>query len=158
MSTKIPETRLAKIPAGARIAIVAARFNGQIVDELLKGCIERLERLGVGESRVRVHRVPGAFELPVAAKMLARTGKFSAIICLGAVIRGDTDHYHYVCEQVSYGCQKVMLNYNIPVIFGVLTVNTEEEALARIGGSHGHKGKEAAQAAIQMVALARAFY
>ncbi|HXW60851.1 MAG TPA: 6,7-dimethyl-8-ribityllumazine synthase [Myxococcota bacterium] len=143
--------------ANARYALIVSDFNEEITRELLRGAEGELKKKGVLDTHLAIYHVPGAIELPLAAQWCAKAQQFDAIICLGAVIRGETDHYHYVCEQVSYGCQKVMLTYNVPVIFGVLTVNTEEEALARLGGSHGHKGKEAAKAAIQMVMLSEQF-
>ncbi|MGB6976649.1 MAG: 6,7-dimethyl-8-ribityllumazine synthase, partial [Gammaproteobacteria bacterium] len=100
-----------------------------------------------------VVHVPGAVEIPVTAQQLANTGNYDAIICLGAVIRGETDHYEYVCHQVSDGCQRVALDHHLPVIFGILTTDTVEQALARAGGSHGHKGRESADAALAMVAI-----
>src|SRR4029450_10481031 len=101
------------------------------------------------------HRVPGAFELPVAAKVLAETGRFSAVICLGAVIRGDTPHFDYVAGEAARGIQRVALSESLPVIFGVLTTNTLQQALDRTGGPHGHAGERAAEAALEMIALVR---
>ena len=132
---------------------VAARFNAEIVDELLAGCLRRLGALGVDEARVTVHRVPGAFELPVAAKVLARTGRYGAVICLGCVIRGDTPHFDYVAGECARGIQDVAIWEHLPVILGVLTTNTQEQALARAGGSHGHAGVWAADAAAEMINL-----
>ena len=153
MSKNVPAFVPSDVPNDARIAIVAARFNAEIVDELLAGCQRRLKGLGVDESRVRVHRVPGAFELPVAAKLLAQTKKFSAIICLGCVVRGDTPHFDYVAGEAARGIQRVALDEGLPVIFGVLTTNTEEQARARAGGSHSHAGENAAEAALEMIAM-----
>ena len=137
-----------------RVAVVAARFNAHIVEELLAGCLRKLKHLGAEDAAVEVHRVPGAFELPVAAKILAKTETFAAVICLGCVIRGDTPHFDYVAGECARGIQQVALSETLPVIFGVLTTNTEEQAQARIGGSHGHAGEWAAEAAVEMVALA----
>jgi 6,7-dimethyl-8-ribityllumazine synthase len=153
MSTKFPGFDPADLPDTTRVAVVAARFNVEVVDELLSGCMRRLEELGVDGSRVEIYRVPGAFELPVAAKMLARTKKFSSIVCLGCIIRGDTPHFDYVAGEAARGIQQVALEENMPVIFGVLTTNTEEQAQQRIGGSHGHYGERAAEAAAEMMAL-----
>jgi 6,7-dimethyl-8-ribityllumazine synthase len=153
MSTQTPEFTFPEISPTARIAIAAARFNGPIVDELLKGCRRRLRELGVGAARVDVHHVPGAFELPLAAQALARTKQFAGIICLGAVIRGDTPHFDYVAGECARGIANVSLAESLPVIFGVLTTNTHQQALDRIGGSHGHAGERAAEAAIEMIAL-----
>lgn len=141
----------------AQYAIIVSDFNSDITHALLAGAKESLMEHGVGADCIAVHHVPGAVELPLVAQWCAIANKADAIICLGAVIQGDTDHYQYVCQQVSMGCQQVMLTHNVPVIFGVLTVQTEAQALARIGGEHGHKGKEAALAAMQMVQLANAF-
>jgi 6,7-dimethyl-8-ribityllumazine synthase len=143
------------MPASARVAVVAARFNAHIVDELLGGCLKRLKELKLPESNVQVHRVPGAFELPVAARMLARTRHFDAVICLGCVIRGETPHFDYVAGECARGIQQVALEEVIPVIFGVLTTNSEAQARDRIGGKHGHAGERAADAAAEMIALAR---
>jgi 6,7-dimethyl-8-ribityllumazine synthase len=156
MSTKHPAAKIANIPASAQIAIVAARFNGDIVDQLLRGCIDRLIRLGVAESKLTVHRVPGAFELPVAAKLLADTGRFSAIICLGAVIRGDTPHFDFVAGEAARGVQQVAIDESLPVIFGVLTTNNYKQATDRIGGRRGHAGRRAADAAVEMIEFAGA--
>lgn len=153
MSTRNPEFQSADVPAGARIGIVAARFNAAIVDELLRGCLQRLAELGVGENRVEVLRVPGAFELPVTAKAMANTKKYSAIICLGCVVRGDTPHFEYVAGEAARGIQQVAISETLPVIFGVLTTNTEQQALDRVGGSHSHAGKNAAEAALEMIAV-----
>src|SRR5262249_4934638 len=99
--------------------------------------------------------VPGAIEIPIMVQRLAKTTRYEAIIALGAVIRGETTHYDYVCQQVSYGCQRLALDYNLPVIFGVLTTDTEEQALDRVGGQHGHKGRDAVDTAIEMVKVLR---
>jgi 6,7-dimethyl-8-ribityllumazine synthase len=155
MSTNAPAPADADLPADSRVAVVAARFNATIVDELLAGCVRRLAEFGLttDAGRVVVHRVPGAFELPVAAKVLASTRRFSAVICLGCVIRGDTPHFDYVAGEAARGIQQVALSESLPVIFGVLTTNTEQQALDRIGGSHGHAGERAADAAAEMIAL-----
>lgn len=155
MSTKAPEFAPTDVPLDAKIAIVAARFNQAIVDELLAGCIRRLGELGVGEERLRVERVPGAFELPVAAKAFAATRRYAAIICLGAVVRGETPHFDYVAGEAARGIQAVAIEQALPVIFGVLTTNTEQQALDRIGGKHGHAGERAAEAALEMITVLR---
>jgi 6,7-dimethyl-8-ribityllumazine synthase len=154
MSTQSPAFQLSQIPADARIGIVAARFNAPIVDELIAGCRRRFLELRIAADRIELHRVPGAFELPLAAKLLANTGRFSAVICMGAVIRGDTPHFDYVAGECARGIQAVSLETSLPIIFGVLTTNTEEQARQRIGGSHGHAGERAAEAALEMIALA----
>ncbi len=108
---------------------------------------------GVAQSEITVQSVPGAVEIPLTVQLLAKSKRFDAIIALSCVIRGDTSHYDYVCDQVSQGCQRVMLDQDIPVIFGVLTTENEEQAYARVGGAEGHKGEEAADAAIEMVEI-----
>ena len=153
MSAESPAFSPSDIPDDAHVAVVAARFNASIVDELLAGCLRRLDALGIPKDRVEVHRVPGAFELPVAAKVLARTRRFQAVICLGCVIRGDTPHFDYVAGEAARGTQQVALSESLPVIFGVLTTNTHQQALDRTGGPHGHAGERAAEAALEMIAL-----
>ena len=155
MSRKTPKPVAGvTFPPDARLAIVAARFNEEIVGELLAGCVRRIGQLGLDETRVDVHHVPGAFELPLGAKLLARTKRFNAIICLGCVIRGDTPHFDYVAGEAARGIQRVSLDEAVPVIFGVLTTNTEQQAHERAGGKHGHAGERAADAAAEMIALA----
>jgi 6,7-dimethyl-8-ribityllumazine synthase len=158
MSTHAPSAGEIKLPHDVRIGIVAARFNAAIVDELLSGCLARLKEMGVDGDRVEVHRVPGAFELPVAAQALARTGRIWAVICLGAVIRGDTPHFDYVAGEAARGIQQVSLSEHLPVIFGVLTTNTEQQAWERTGGKHGHGGRRAADAAAEMIAVMSAIH
>jgi len=153
MSKDAPNFQPGEIPADCRIAIVAARFNEELVEELLTGCRRRLGEAGLAGDRVEVHRVPGAFELPVAAKALAETKRFSAVICLGCVIRGDTPHFEYVAGEAARGISRVSLDHTLPVIFGVLTTNTEQQAWDRAGGVHGHAGERAAEAALEMVGL-----
>lgn len=134
-----------------QIAIVVSRFNQEITQRLLEGTLTRLNERGVLPSQIETVWVPGAVELPLVAQQFARRGTIDAVICLGAVIRGDTDHYDYVCQQVSYGCQRVALTHNLPVIFGVLTTQNTIQARARVGGNHGHKGHDAADAALSMI-------
>lgn len=134
-----------------KIAIAVSIFNEDITTALLEGALSRLSELGVDKKNIEVVKVPGAIELPLTAKLMAQSQKYQAIICLGAVIRGETDHFDYVCQQVSNGCQNVMLSYNLPIIFGVLTTKNVRQALDRVGGKHGHKGREAADAAITMI-------
>ncbi|HEX4045265.1 MAG TPA: 6,7-dimethyl-8-ribityllumazine synthase [Gammaproteobacteria bacterium] len=136
-----------------QFAIVVSEYNANITEKLLAGALSRLKSKGINENAIVITKVPGAVEIPLTAQRLAKTKKYQAIICLGAVIRGDTDHYDYVCQQVSYGCQRVMLDFDTPVIFGILTTHTEEQAEDRVGGTGGHKGEEAADAALQMVTL-----
>src|ERR1043165_162622 len=143
-----------KAPAG-RFAIVASRFNRELVDRLVDGARRALRDHGVADSAVDLAWVPGAFELPLTAQRLAMSQNYAAIICLGAVIRGDTDHYDYVCTAATHGILQASLNTGIPVMFGVLTCDTEEQALDRAGGKAGNKGEDVALAAIEMANLLR---
>src|SRR5258706_10477740 len=153
MSTQVPQIVTTHIGKKTRIAVAAARFNAEIVEEVLAGCLRRLGELGVPESHVEVVRVPGAFELPVTAKAFAKSGRFAAVICLGAVVRGETPHFEYVAGEAARGLQDVAIWENLPVIFGVLTTNTHEQAIDRIGGKHGHAGERAADAAVEMIGV-----
>jgi 6,7-dimethyl-8-ribityllumazine synthase len=153
MSTESPAAVKYEIPPAMRVAVIAARFNATIVDELLSGCVARLKEMGVEDSRLQTYRVPGAFELPLAAKWLAQSRRYAAIICLGAVIRGDTPHFDFVAGECAAGIARVSLDEAIPVIFGVLTTNTVEQAEQRTGGVHGHAGVRAAEAAAEMIAV-----
>lgn len=137
------------------VAIIVARFNTEITEALCQGAIARLRELGFTNELITTVSVPGAIEIPIVAQQLAKTKHYEVIIALGAVIQGETVHMDYVCEQVSQGCQRVMLDHNIPVIFGVLTTLDEEQARERVGGSHGHKGRDAADAAYEMVSILR---
>lgn len=134
-----------------KFGIVVSEFNSHITEKLLEGALTRLQECGINKNDITYIKVPGAVEIPLTALMLAKAKKYAAIICLGAVIRGETTHYDYVCDQVSAGCQKVMMDYQIPVIFGVLTTENDEQAEERVGGKHGHKGHDAADAALRMV-------
>ncbi len=153
MSRQVPKLLTKKVRNDVRIGIVAARFNAKVVDTLLDGCLRRLKQLGLSEKRVVVERVPGAFEIPLAAKAMARTRRFAAIICLGAVIRGETPHFDFVAGECARGVADVSRSEMLPVIFGVLTTNNEQQAWDRCGGSHGHAGQQAADAALEMIAL-----
>ena len=141
--------------SGLRIAIIGARFNDHIVTNLRDGALRGLERLGVADSDIIESWVPGAFELPLAAKVLAETGKVDAIICLGTVIKGDTPHFDYVCGEAARGIQDAQLATGIPVMFGVLTVNTEQQAIDRSGPGIDNKGDEAAVGAVEMALLVK---
>lgn len=143
------------IPGRFNIAIVVSRFNQEITQKLYDGAIQRLNELDFDTQQITVVWVPGAVEIPLAAQRLAKTEKFEAIICLGAVIMGETKHFDYVCQQVSFGCQKVALTHDIPVIFGVLTTDTEEQAYDRVGGHHGHKGRSAVDTAFELISVLR---
>jgi 6,7-dimethyl-8-ribityllumazine synthase len=153
MSTKAPASADFRIPPSAKVAIAAARFNAELVDTLLAGCVDRLKELGVPEKRIAVERVPGAFELPLAAEALCATRRYAAVICLGAVVRGDTPHFDYVAGNCAAGLSRVSLDHALPVIFGVLTTNTEQQAWDRAGGKHSHAGRQSAEAAAEMIAL-----
>ncbi len=142
-------------PAGARFAIVVARFNHFVVDPLLEGALDALRRHGVAEEQIVVARVPGSFEIPLAVRRLASSGKVDVVIALGAVIRGSTPHFDYVAGEVAKGCAQVMLTSGVPVIFGVLTTDTIEQAIERAGTKAGNKGWDAGLSAIEMVQLGR---
>lgn len=142
--------------ANARYAIAVARFNSFVVDALLDGAIDTLKRHGVPEENITVVRVPGAWELPLVAKKLAERKAFDAIIGLGAVIRGGTPHFDYVCNEAAKGLGAVGLEYGLPVIFGVLTTDSIEQAIERSGTKAGNKGSDAAMTAIEMVSVLRA--
>lgn len=150
---KIYEGKL--VSEGIRVGIVAARFNEFIVSKLLSGCEDGLLRHGVRSEDIAVAWVPGAFEIPLAAQTMAKSGKYDAVITLGAVIRGATSHYDYVCAEVSKGVANASLNTGVPVLFGVLTTDTIEQAIERAGTKAGNKGAECAQGAIEMVNLLR---
>lgn len=136
-----------------KIAIVAARFNEFITSKLLSGAIDGLTRHGVADENIAVAWTPGAFEIPLIAGKMAKSGKYDAVICLGAVIRGTTDHYDYVCAEVSKGIASVSLAAEVPVLFGVLTCDTLEQAIERAGTKAGNKGYDCAVSAIEMANL-----
>jgi len=138
---------------GKRIAIVAGRFNDFITGRLLDGALDALYRHGVDRSGIALTWVPGAFEIPMVAKKLTAAGKFDAVICLGAVIRGSTPHFDYVCSEVSKGIAAVGLQSGVPTIFGVITTDTIEQAVERAGTKAGNKGWDAAVSAIEMADL-----
>ena len=137
-----------KINGSFSVAIIVSLFNREITEELQNGAIARLKEHPLTD--ITLIEVPGAVEIPLIAKKLASKGGYNAIIALGAVIRGETSHYDYVCQLVSDGCQLVGLEFDVPIIFGVLTTENEEQAWDRLGGKHGHKGIEAADCAIAM--------
>jgi 6,7-dimethyl-8-ribityllumazine synthase len=139
--------------AGRRFAIAASRFNGIVTSKLVEGAIGAFRRHGVAEDDVEIAWAPGAFELPLVAQRMAASGQFDAVVCLGAVIRGETAHFDYVAGEAARGVQRVTLDTGVPCIFGVLTTDTLEQALERAGGKHGNKGWEAATAAIEMASL-----
>jgi len=150
----MPEIIEGRISAeGFRFAILVSRFNDFISSKLVEGAMDALKRHGGDEDQVSLIKVPGAFEIPLAAKKLAESGKFNAIICLGAVIRGSTPHFDYVAAEVSKGIAQVALESKVPVTFGVLTTDNLEQAIERAGSKSGNKGWDAAMAAMEMVNL-----
>lgn len=138
---------------GMRIGIIVGRFNEFITSKLLGGATDALSRLGADEKDITIAWVPGAFEIPLATNVMAGTKKYDAVICLGAVIRGSTTHYDYVCSEVAKGIASVSLNTGVPAIFGVLTTESIEQAIERAGTKAGNKGYEAAFTAVEMVNL-----
>lgn len=143
--------------SGLSVCVVVARWNAFITDGLRDGAVAALTECGVAPDAITVTTVPGSFEIPSAAAWAARCGKFDAVICLGAVIRGETAHFEYVAGAAADGVLNIALDTGVPIVFGVLTVDTAEQALARTGGSDGHKGDESARVAIEMATLRRAF-
>lgn len=140
-----------KLEKSFPIAIVSSRFNEKITHALLEGAVARARKLGFKEEHITVVHVPGAVEIPVVVDKLAMTKQYRSIVTLGAVIRGETSHYDYVCDFVTQGCLELSLKHQLPVIFGVLTTENEEQAMQRCGGSHGHKGEYCIDAAVEMV-------
>ena len=143
------------VSSGIKVGIVASRFNEFITSKLVAGAMDGLIRHDVNEDDVDVAWVPGAFEVPLIAKKMAGSGKYDAVICVGAVIRGSTSHYDYVCSEVSKGIASVSLSSGIPVMFGVLTTENIEQAIARAGSKGGNKGYDCALGAVEMVNLLR---
>lgn len=152
--SKIIEGKLV-LDARAKFALVCSRFNNFIVDQLELGCIDALRRHGVNEADITIVRVPGAFELPVVVRKLAHAGKHDAVIALGAVIRGSTPHFDHVAGACSRGLSSVATDTGVPVIFGVLTVDSIEQAIERAGTKAGNKGADAAVSAIEMISVLR---
>ncbi len=138
---------------GFRFAIIVSRFNDFVSSKLVEGAMDALIRHGVDEEKVSLVRVPGSFEIPATAKRLAKSGNYDAIICLGAVIRGDTPHFNYIAAEVSKGIANVSLESNVPITFGVLTTDNLEQAIERAGSKAGNKGWDAAISAMEMVNL-----
>ncbi len=143
------------VAEGIRVGIVASRFNEFITNKLVGGALDGLKRHNVDEAQVDVAWVPGAFEIPLIASKMAKSGKYDAVICVGAVIRGNTSHYDYVCNEVSKGIASVSLDSGIPVLFGILTTENIEQAIERAGTKAGNKGYDCALSAIEMVNLIR---
>ena len=138
---------------GFRFGLIVSRFNSFICERLLEGALDTLTRHGADDQQLSVVRVPGAFEIPLIAKKMAESGKYDAVIALGAVIRGGTPHFDYVCSEVSKGVASVSLDSGVPIAFGVLTTDSVEQAIERAGTKAGNKGSEAAMSAIEMVNL-----
>jgi len=138
---------------GLRLAIVVSRFNSFITERLLSGALDALTRAGADEKKVEVVRVPGSFEIPVAAKRLAETGRYDALITLGCLIRGDTQHFDYLSAEVTRGIQLAAVETGVPIAFGVLTADTLEQAIDRAGAKSGNKGAEVALTAVEMATL-----
>jgi len=151
----VHDVKTAVDAAGFRIGLVAARFNGDIVERLIAGARDALLQNGVPDERIELVRVPGAWELPAALDAMADTGRFDALVSLGAVIRGETPHFDYICKECAAGCARVTARTGLAVGFGVLTCNDAEQAAARAGGKAGNKGQEAAEAALEMACLLR---
>jgi 6,7-dimethyl-8-ribityllumazine synthase len=140
---------------GVRVALLVSRFNSFIVESLLSGAVDTLKRHGAEERELQIIRVPGAYEMPIAAKRLAASQRYDAIIALGAVIRGGTPHFEYVAGECTKGLSQVSLQHDIPIAFGVLTVDSIEQAIERAGTKAGNKGAEAALSAIEMINVLR---
>ncbi|MBA3846703.1 MAG: 6,7-dimethyl-8-ribityllumazine synthase [Planctomycetes bacterium] len=138
---------------GHRIALAVARFNGQVVEHLVGGAVDGLVRHGVGEDAITIVRCPGSWELPLVCRKLAASGKYDAVIALGAVIRGETPHFDYVAGECAKGLSATQADSGVPVVFAVLTTDTTEQAMARAGGKAGNKGFDAALSAIEMINL-----
>jgi 6,7-dimethyl-8-ribityllumazine synthase len=141
--------------ARLRFAVVVSQFNSFITDRLLAGALDALERTGAPKEQIEIVRVPGSFEIPLAAKKLAATGRFDSIICIGCVLRGETSHYDYVCSETARGIQLAQLDTGVPMAFCVLTCDTLEQAIDRAGLKGGNKGYEAGLAAVEMATLSR---
>ncbi|MDX2084931.1 MAG: 6,7-dimethyl-8-ribityllumazine synthase [Candidatus Melainabacteria bacterium] len=139
----------------ARVAIVVSRFNELITERLLNGALKTLQHCGVSPESITVAWVPGAFEIPLVAKKFAQSGRYEAVVALGCIIQGSTDHYDYVCSGVTSGIQSASLETGIPILFGVLTTQTLEQAFERAGAKAGNKGSEAALTALEMIHLLR---
>ena len=141
--------------SGLKFGVIVSRFNNFVTDRLLEGALDALKMHGAADENIDVVRVPGAFEIPLMAEKLAAGGKYDALVCLGAVIRGDTPHFDYIAEAVTGGLGRVMLNHRLPVAFGVLTTNNVEQAMERAGAKMENKGFESALTAIEMARLNR---
>ncbi len=142
---------------GKKIAVVVSRFNDFITSRLLDGALDGLARTGVADDDVTVVRVPGSFEIPLAAKRLAASGRYNAVICIGAVIRGETPHYEHVAREVTKGIAQSSLELDVPIVYGLLTTDTIEQAVERAGSKGGNKGFDAALTAVEMASLNEEF-
>lgn len=153
--TNLSEQDFSSIPVmkKARIGVAVSEWNKEITESLLKGALEVLKKASVKKSNIIIEWVPGSYELPLAAQWLIRYCKADAVICLGSVIQGETRHFEFICQAVAQNIAQVSTNHNAPVIFGVLTTDTMQQAIERSGGAHGNKGIEAAVAALKMIAL-----
>ncbi len=149
---KTIEGKLSPAPKG-RLALVVSRFNRFISDRLLDGALEQMQRLGLGADQADVVWVPGSFEAPLAAKRLAESGDYAAVVCLGAVIRGQTDHYNYVAGEAAKGVAQVGLSTGVPTLFGIITADTLEQAIDRAGGKAGNAGARAVESAVEMISV-----
>ncbi len=147
--------KMGRSAAGFRIGIVVAKFNQQVTNKLLNACVDMLTAHGVCKENMNVVRVPGAFEIPLVARAMAQSGRFDAVICLGAVIRGDTPHFEYISAEVSRGIGQAALDTDVPMIFGVLTTETVAQAVERADRKKFNRGGEAAKSAIEMVTVMR---
>jgi 6,7-dimethyl-8-ribityllumazine synthase len=141
--------------SGLRFAVVVSRFNNLITERLLSGSLEALGKSGVAKADIEIVEVPGAFELPLACKNLASKGEYDALIAIGCVIRGETSHYDYVCSETARGLQLAQMDTGVPIMFCVLTCETQEQAMARAGGDHGNKGFDSGLAAVEMARLSQ---
>jgi len=142
-----------KLSGNITIGILVSEWNFEITESLCHGAVETLKQQGIKESKILIHHVPGSFELPLGAQYLIEYKNVDAVICLGCIIQGETRHFEFICQSVSQQISRLNLDYNVPVIFGVLTTNTFQQAKERAGGKHGNKGVEAAAAAIKMLLL-----
>jgi len=150
----VPETVQGLLSAeGFKFALVASRFNDLVVSRLVSGAVDVLQRLGAADDNVTIFRVPGSFEIPLTAKKLAQSGNWDAVICLGALIRGETPHFDYIAAEVTKGIASVSLETGVPITYGVLTADTVEQAIDRAGLKSGNKGFEAAMSAVELVNL-----
>lgn len=140
---------------GKKFAVIVSRFNNFVTERLLEGALDGLKTHGAAEEDLEIVRVPGAFEIPFLAQEMAASGRYDALVCLGAVIRGDTPHFEYIAQEVTRGIGTIVLNHHVPIAFGVLTTNNVEQAMERAGDKLSNKGYEAAVTAIEMASLAR---